>query len=141
MKKIFFLLFACGAFAACELETSGNGDLDGFWQLKSVDTLATGTSADMRESGVYWAFQNKMMSVKKINHVSAFLRFNHSVDSLFLSEPYIDNRDSSDIVIDDVELLRPVGINELEERFGVSQLDGGTMVLKSKTLRLRFRKY
>lgn len=141
MRKILFVLAACLSITACELEMSGNGDLDGFWQLKSVDTLATGTSADMRESGVYWAFQCDMMSVKKINQISAFLRFNNTGDSLFLSEPYIDNRDSSDIVITDVEVLRPLGINELEEHFGISELESGTMVLKSKTLRLNFRKY
>ena len=28
--------------SACTLETSDNGDLDGYWHLEQVDTLATG---------------------------------------------------------------------------------------------------
>ncbi|MDY2692200.1 MAG: lipocalin-like domain-containing protein, partial [Prevotella sp.] len=27
--------------SSCDMETSDNGDFDGYWQLASVDTLAT----------------------------------------------------------------------------------------------------
>ena len=45
MKKIIgILFFAVLVFtlSSCEIETSQNGDLDGFWHLEQVDTLATG---------------------------------------------------------------------------------------------------
>ena len=32
---------------SCEIETSHNGDLDGFWHLTGVDTLATGGKRDL----------------------------------------------------------------------------------------------
>ena len=41
MKRLIFVLTICMALVACDIETSGNGDLDGFWQLRQVDTLAT----------------------------------------------------------------------------------------------------
>ena len=30
------------SLTSCEIETSENGDLDGYWHLEQVDTLATG---------------------------------------------------------------------------------------------------
>lgn len=29
-------------FSSCEMETSKNGDLDGYWHLESIDTLENG---------------------------------------------------------------------------------------------------
>ena len=52
MKKIaefcFFSMMAL-VMTGCEIHTSNNGDLDGFWQLRSIDTLSTGASADAGE--------------------------------------------------------------------------------------------
>ena len=64
MKKLIIFVFGlCLLATACELETSKNGDLDGLWQLKTVDTLASGHSADMRQSQTWWAIQGKMLQM------------------------------------------------------------------------------
>ena len=45
MKKIIGVLSLAVmmlTLSSCEVETSQNGDLDGFWHLEQVDTLATG---------------------------------------------------------------------------------------------------
>lgn len=45
MKKIIGALSLAVmmlTLSSCEVETSQNGDLDGFWHLEQVDTLATG---------------------------------------------------------------------------------------------------
>jgi len=39
IKSIIVMAFAISAMMSCEIETSGNGDLDGFWHLVRVDTL------------------------------------------------------------------------------------------------------
>ncbi len=124
---------------SCEFETSDNGDLDGFWQLRQVDTLQGG-SADMRGNGVYWAVQTDLLQART-SSVDVFFRFSHTSDSLFLSDPYFNDRMSSDIKVTDPAPLAPLGINRLEERFRVVSLDGGSMVLQSDVLRLYFRKY
>lgn len=128
---------------SCEIQTSSNGNLDGFWQLRSLDTLATGCSTDMRGSGIYWAVQKRLLEVqdKKGMNACVFFRFSHTGDSLLLYEPYIDDRMSSDTKVEDVELLRPFGVNSLDEGFHVEMLDGGSMVLRSDKVRLWFRKY
>ena len=64
MKKLLFLVpLAAILCLSCELETSDNGDLDGFWQLKQVDTLQGGTK-DMRGSGVFWAVQTDLLEAR-----------------------------------------------------------------------------
>ena len=44
MRKLLYIFIVLMMFAACDIHTSDNGDLDGYWQLRSVDTLSTGCS-------------------------------------------------------------------------------------------------
>ena len=144
MKKTFFLLLACMSLtASCGdlLETSGNGDLDGYWQLSQVDTLASGASADMTESKVFWGVQGKFLTMLD-THQSAYgymFRFEHTADSLLLSDGRINNR--TDSLLTNVAPLRPMGVNSLTEHYLVEQLTGSRMVLRSNMLRLHFRKF
>ena len=50
MRKLLYLIITFMMIIACDIHRSDNGDLDGFWQLKSVDTLSTGGTCDMRDS-------------------------------------------------------------------------------------------
>lgn len=141
MRKLIYVLTASLLLGACSLETSHNGDLDGFWQLHHADTLATGGSADMRDSKLYWAVQMHLLRVLKTDYGAVFFRFNNTGDSLLLSDPYLDNRDSSDIKVTDASLLLPYGFSSLSEGYVIEQLDADKMVLKSRVVRLHFRKY
>lgn len=129
--------------AACTLETSNNGDLDGFWQLKAVDTLATGGTADMRESGLTWSFQGRILELRdtKTVYTDILLSFQHADGHLLLSSPYIIDRESGDTPLYDAKLLRPYGIHHITEDFQVVELKSSSMVLQSDQLRLYFRKY
>ena len=59
MKKLLFILsVVCTiGLSSCEIETSKNGDFDGFWHLVGVDTLATSGYCDMSQETVFWAVQ------------------------------------------------------------------------------------
>ena len=76
-----------------------------------------------------------------------YLRFRQTGDSIITSTPYKDNwhedkgENGGDHPIDDPTLLAPYGINNLEEGFAKEKLTGGRMVLRSKTLRLHFKKF
>lgn len=53
MKKIIGVLSLAVmmlTLSSCEVETSQNGDLDGFWHLEQVDTLATGVLVTLQIS-------------------------------------------------------------------------------------------
>lgn len=129
------------AVASCTLETSGNGELDGYWQLSQVDSLHNGSTVDMRPRGIYWAVQMNMLRTYRVDNSAYFFRFTNTGDSLLLSNPYRDLRDSSDIKVTDAEFLRPYGVNSLNEHFAILTLEGGRMTLQSERLRLYFKKY
>lgn len=140
MRKLLLLLSIFVMLLSCDLEISDNGNLDGFWQLRSIDSLQNGKSVDMRESGVYWGVQTDLLEARSVD-IGVFFRFSLVGDSLFLCQPYINNRDSADISVVDAAVLAPLGINRLDEHFRVLKLERSTMVLQSEILRLYFRKY
>lgn len=140
MRKLIYVIF-CLLAVSCDIETSDNGDLDGYWQLKTVDTLSSGISADVREDGIFWAFQFDLMEAWVIGEDGVFFRFSHMGDSLRIYDPYIDNRDSGDIALTDVSMLYPMGISSTDETFSVLKLNSSNMELQSECLHLIFRKY
>lgn len=129
--------------AACDIHTSDNGDLDGYWQLKSVDTLSNGGTCDMRDSMRFWGFQANLLHVRDNNDMyrKVFLRFNHTNNMMILSDPIIDMRDSSDIIFTDTTLLYHYGIHEVPETLKVVTFNSSTLILENKVLRLYLRKY
>ena len=150
MKKLLYILFACVLMVSCELETSGNDELDGFWQWTAVDTLETEVTKDMRESKIFWAVQGKLLEVRQqIDQERQgdciFFRFEWKNEwnekTLRLYSPCRDERHAPDEPIEDVELLKPYGIYHLEETFLIEALDYDDMVLSNGVLRLHFRKY
>lgn len=146
MRKIFYLLALGIMLASCELETSGNGSLDGYWQMTQVDTLASGGVADTRESFIYWGVQGKLLQIRySENDVylgeGLLFRFENNNSSLTLYSPFVHHLYETDEPVDDVEILKPFGIYRLEERFSIEQLDEKYMVLNNNILRLHFRRY
>lgn len=156
MKKTFLsiavcLLSAFSVFTSCsvEIEANGNGALDGFWHLEQVDTLATGGKADLSSRRLFWGVQAKLVSVRDFdkNDNGYYLRFAQTSDSLTLSSPYANNwheneqNTGGDVPVTDATVLAPFGINNLTEGFCKETLKGGTMVLRSKRLRLHFKKF
>ena len=129
---------------ACDIETSDNGDLDGYWHLVRVDTLATGGSCDMSESLVFWAVQMRLLNVvdhlNDPDHFGYFLRFEHLGGTLRVYDPYKNSRKDGDIKVEDASVLAPFGINQLEETYQVEQLDDDDMRLANDRLRLSFEK-
>ena len=63
-----FLIFS---FTSCELETSGNGDLDGFWHLVQVDTLQTGGVNDTSKELFFWSFQVNLLELSDHTYANA----------------------------------------------------------------------
>jgi hypothetical protein len=146
MRKILYLLVLGLMVVSCELETSGNGDLDGYWQMSQVDTLASGGVADTRESFIYWGVQGKLLQIRySENDVylgeGLLFRFENNNSSLTLYSPFVHHLYETDEPVDDVEILKPFGIYRLEERFSIEQLDEKYMVLNNNILRLHFRRY
>lgn len=152
VKRLFNTILATIALttlASCEIETSDNGNFDGFWHLERVDTLATGGTLYLSKKRVFWGVQYKLISVYDIDKEGTFgyyLRFKQTSDQIVTHTPYKNNwhqdvENGGDHPIDDPTQLAPYGINNLEEEFVKEKLDGGQMILRSKTLRLKFKRF
>ena len=143
MKKITFLFAALLLLTSCEIEFSNNGKLDGFWQLIAVDTLSTQHTSDLKTSGRTWAFQGRLLEMRdtKGGYSDLYFSFEHRGDSLFLDSPYLSDRDADDIKITDINIVRPYGVNGLKEGFEIESLSNNKLILRSKTLRLLFKKH
>ena len=51
------VIFACG-------RTSDNGDLDGMWHLRTLETMGDGTLNDVKEQRIYYAFQFDLVTLR-----------------------------------------------------------------------------
>lgn len=144
--SIFFLsLLAAALLASCDLETSDNGDLDGFWHLERVDTLSTGGSTDLSEAKLFWAFEVKLMALQGGSE-RFYLRFRQTADSLTVFTPYYNKgheqgEGTGDVPVTDPSALSQYGIDSLEVRYRKEALSGSKMVLRSRRLRLYFKKF
>ena len=155
MKRMIYLTAAISlVLSSCTIETSDNGDLDGFWHLERVDTLATDNYLDLSRERVFWGVQHKLISCASITPTNMYsfrgyyFRFEQTGDSLILHSPYKNNwhqdhgENGGDIpatVVNDS--IRSYGINNLREAFYKEKLKGDKMMLRSKMLRLYFTKF
>ena len=150
MKKLFYLLIILlPLLTSCELETSDNGDFDGFWHLVSVDTLANAQHQDLSQKRIFWAVQLHLIQLRGAdrkdeggNGREYYEQFKLEQSQLTLSNPHEKDREAGDPVITEGRLgeIRPYGINALTEHFDVLRLNKDEMILKSSTLQLQFRK-
>lgn len=142
MKYLSILFAFMFCLSACELETSHNGKLDGWWLLTAVDTLQTGGHANVEEQQCTWAFQGRLLELRDVpgQRGDYLLSFAQHGDDLLLSCPYLSARDSGDIAVQTPQPLHPYGIQTLSEQFSIITIDRQHMVLTSTSLRLYFRK-
>ena len=138
--SILFAFILC--LSACELETSHNGKLDGWWLLTAVDTLQTGGHANVEAQQCTWAFQGRLLELRDVpgqlgDYLLSFAQYG---DDLLLSHPYLSARDSGDIAVQTPQPLHPYGIQTLSEQFSITTIDRRRMVLTSASLCLYFRK-
>jgi len=138
--SILFALMFC--LSACELETSHNGKLDGWWLLTAADTLQTGGHANVEAQQCTWAFQGRLLELRDVpgQRGDYLLSFAQHGDDLLLSHPYLSARDSGDIAVQTPQPLHPYGIQTLSEQFSIITIDRQHMVLTSTSLRLYFRR-
>lgn len=143
MRNLLYFILSLITITSCTLDTSDNGDLDGYWQLSSIDTLANGHSVNMRDSGIFWAVQKDLLVTRATKEplIEVIFKFKHTSDSLILSKPHLAFRDSSDIIVTDASVLYRLGITNLQEQYVILELSSSIMALKNKDLQLMFRKY
>lgn len=147
MRRLFYIFVVLTfVMSSCSIDTSDNGDLDGFWHLERVDTLSTGGSCDLSNKTMFWRVQFDLLQLET-PAAHYYLRFDQTSDSLVLRDPYINVIDvnkpgqGEDVPLRTPDGIRPFGIEALEVHYVKEALKGSRMILRSKTLRLYFRKF
>lgn len=154
MRKLVYILLAtvllplssASLLSSCTLEHSDNGDLDGFWHLERIDTIYTGGVNDMSDKKVFWAVEYKLLKLQGGGR-SCLLRFRQTADSLVLSSPHSDGGhqqeygSGGDIPLEDASVLKPYGIQHLEEHFLKEAMKSSRMILRTDSFRLYFKKF
>ena len=138
------ILAAISILCACDkFHVSDNGELDGFWQLTSVDTLANGRSADMKEKKIFWAVQTDLLEMRDLTgkHINILFRFDRGPTTLTLSAPVANDRIIYDSLVTNPATLQPYVLSHLNETLQVLHLSSSNMTLQSEQLRMFFRKY
>lgn len=143
MRKWFIMLSVLSLFflVGCELETTDNGDLDGYWHLEQVDTLSSQRSVDYGQARIFWSIQFKLLQLSDLENNSIIYNLVYDNHQLTLADPYMFDRADGDTLVTDVEVLRRYGVNALQETMKVVSLQSDRMVLESPVLRLHFKKY
>ena len=98
---------------------------------------------DMRSTGITWAFQGHILELRdlKKGNQDIIMSFIHDGNKLKVFAPYRVDRDSDDIVINDVDLLLPYGIGNTTAEYRITELSGSCMILEDDVWHLKFRKY
>jgi len=155
MRKTVLSVIAAATLGLCacsDFEKSGNGRLDGFWQLTSVDTLASGRTANVAERMIFWSVQAGLVELSD-RHTgepyddrfpSIFYRFERQGDCLKLlgePKPRINNRMRSDAEVANSTQCGFYGLSDEGETLQILRLEDKKMTLQSEFFRMYFRKY
>ena len=145
MKRFLYIIIGVVLLmTSCDKETSDNGYLDGLWQMTLMQNKTTDVAkSDMRSSGITWAFQGHILELRdlKNGNQDIIMSFSHDGNKLKVFAPYKVDRDSDDIIINDVALLLPYGIGNTTAEYRITELSGSCMILDDDVWHLEFRKY
>lgn len=150
LSVVLAMILSMVSLSSCTLESSDNGDLDGFWHLESIDSLQSGKTVDVSSQKIFWGVEHKLIAARleSTSKERYYFRFEQTSDSLKITQVFIDHghqdngEDGGDIPLGEVsDNLRLYGVNEIPEGFSKEALSGSKMILRSKTVRLKFRKF
>ena len=143
MRKSFMIssVLCLLLLVSCDIESSDNGKLDGFWLLNQVDSLSKGTTLDYSSQRIFWSFQYDLLQLSNLNDNTIIYRFVRNSNQLNLNNPCMFDRALGDTLVTDIGVLRPYGVNSLNETFNIVDLSSSNMVLESPVLRLHFVKH
>ena len=147
-STLCLLLFILLLPAACDIESTDNGNLDGFWHLEQVDTLATGGSLNLKEQKIFWGVQYHLIHLTGAGQANNFyLRFRQTGDSLYITQAFIEHsgtagqQGNGDEPLTNDSLLQIYGLQSSNEQFIKVKLNGKWLILKSARLQLTFRRF
>ena len=134
---MYILLFLIGAIIASCDKLDKNGDLDGAWQLTSLQRSEDGTVVADKNSRIFYYFKLDLMELREVSDTMYYLaRFKHIGDSLIIGPVYQSPFDSL------------VAISSVNVKFGIddghmhiNRLNSNDLILENKRYKITFRKF
>lgn len=137
---LFMLCLTCG----CDKKWPINGNLDGYWQLMTVETQSDGVKTNCHR--MYIGIQLHMIELKDLGnngYKNFFGEFNYDEDKNIVViknlKEKVSTSDNGQMA--DIKDLNPYGINSQETVFDVIKADGKTLILESDYARLTMRSF
>lgn len=139
MKKFYFIISIVFILIACD-KVPMNGNLDGMWQLMTIEDNTTGSVSNVKNNRLYYSFQ---LHLVELNNNEAFAHFSHRGDSIIMYDWCYGNSEgnSVNVKMTDVIALNKFGLYELTDSFKVKALTNEKMQLRSRKTTLSFRKF
>lgn len=147
MKKIIYSILAACTLAwttSCG-DYDTNGDLDGMWHLRTVETLANNSVENIKKLCIYYSIQQNLITVKRLyepnsakkykQHIGRFI---HTGDSLILHDFRVFQNES---VIATSEDLAPFYLDGTVSRYAIKKLESDEMVLRTESREFTFKKF
>ncbi len=145
-KTIYSILAACTlAWTTSCGDYDINGDLDGMWHLRTVETLANNSVENIKKRCVYYSIQQNLITVKRLcepnsaekykQHIGRFI---HTGDSLILHDFRVFQDES---VIATSEDLAPFYLDGTVSRYAIKKLESDEMVLRTESREFTFKKF
>ena len=137
--SVIALLLSCESYLI-------NGDLDGFWQARSIENKHTGEITNCN-GDIYYSFQQELVLLSyvspeiptgqmKENYIAYFTYGNDSI-AMTDFRIYLD-ADGKQVPL--TELVK-FGLYDIYNRFLVEKLNKKSLILNSEKSRIVFRKY
>lgn len=137
---IIMIVFTC----SCDKKWPINGNLDGYWQLITVETKSDGVKTNCHR--MYIGIQLHMIELKDLGnngYKNFFGEFNYDEDKNIVViknlKEKVSTSDNGQMA--EIKDLNPYGINSQETVFDVIKADGKTLILESDYARLTMRSF
>lgn len=129
---------------SCDKKWPINGNLDGYWQLMTVETKADGVKTDCNR--MYMGIQLHMIELKDLGgngYKSFFGEFSYDEDQNIVVIKNLKGKSSTSDngQLANIKDLNPYGINAQETIFKVVKADGKTLILESDYARLTMKSF
>lgn len=154
IKSALLLLSLIVTFCGCENKWPTNGDLDGMWQILTVEQ--NGSVKDLKATKKYWSFRKNLLQLSDVNDNKYYAHFKWTdskliiTDLSYFSKNAVESDNNEWIPFDEREVIAPwcfSPIQDLEhperttQTFVIEHLDYDNMILSSGNYKIRFRKF
>lgn len=110
-----------------------NGDLDGFWQLRSIEYTSNDSIVNVQDSLRFMAIQLDLLELRNNQESGCFARFKHKDDSLSIW--MIDSTSIKE------SWMSAFGMDSTIQHFYVELLNKKHLILRSNFTRLTWHKF